>query len=112
MCAAIADVPFRPIADIAASHSINSSAATSRPGDTARPSAFAVLRLMTVSYLVGTCTGRSAGLAPRRIRSTYLAAARILIGSVCAVTHQPTGHDEETVRINRGQAVLGRKRDI
>jgi hypothetical protein len=25
--------------------------------------------LMTVSYLVGTCTGRSAGLAPRRMRS-------------------------------------------
>jgi hypothetical protein len=51
-------------------HSITSSAATSRPGGTVRPSAFAVLRLMTVSYLVGTCTGRSAGFAPRRMRST------------------------------------------
>src|SRR5262249_40761383 len=34
-------------------HSITSSAATRRPGGTVRPSAFAVLRLRTVSYLVG-----------------------------------------------------------
>src|SRR5207244_11223176 len=45
----------------AAPYSITSSAATSRPGRTVRPSAFAVLRLRTVSYLVGVCTGRSAG---------------------------------------------------
>jgi hypothetical protein len=51
-------------------HSITSSAATSRPGGTLRPSAFAVLRLITVSYLVGACTGSSAGLSPRRMRST------------------------------------------
>src|SRR6516165_6203526 len=53
----------------AGAHSITSSAATSRPGGTVRPSAFAVLRFKTVSYLVGACTGRSAGLAPRRMRS-------------------------------------------
>ena len=34
---------------------------------TARPSALAVLRLMTSSNLVGCWTGRSAGLAPLRI---------------------------------------------
>src|SRR6266704_2475262 len=50
-------------------HSITSSAATSRPGGTVRPSAFAVLRLMIVSNLVAACTGRSAGLSPRRVRS-------------------------------------------
>src|SRR5262245_41759035 len=55
-------------------HSITSSAATSSPGGTVTPSAFAVLRLTTVSNLVGACTGRSAGLAPRRMRSTYRAA--------------------------------------
>src|SRR5262245_15116965 len=33
------------------------------------------------------------------------------IGSIYGVTHQPTGLDEETVRVNRGQAVPGRKRD-
>jgi hypothetical protein len=32
--------------------------------------ALAVLRLMTNLYLVGACTGRSAGLSPLRIRST------------------------------------------
>ena len=37
---------------------------------TSRPSARAVLRLMTSSYLVGACTGRSAGFSPFRIRST------------------------------------------
>src|SRR6516162_9325589 len=51
-------------------HSITSSAATSRPGGTVRPSAFAVLRLTIVSNLVAACTGRSAGLSPRRMRST------------------------------------------
>ena len=51
-------------------HSITSSAATSRPGGTVRPSVFAVLILTTVSNLVAACTGRSAGLSPRRMRST------------------------------------------
>src|SRR5215475_2731514 len=39
-------------------YSITSSARTSRVGGTSRPSALAVLRLMTSSYLVGACTGR------------------------------------------------------
>jgi len=51
-------------------YSITSSARTSNVGGTSRPSALAVLRLMTSSYLVGACTGRSAGLAPLRMRST------------------------------------------
>src|SRR5262249_34333385 len=56
--------------EIAAPHSMTSSAATSRPGGTVRPSAFAVLMLRAVTNLVAACTGRSAGLAPRRMRST------------------------------------------
>src|SRR5215468_4481239 len=51
-------------------HSITSSARASSVGGTSRPSALAVLRLMTSSYLVGACTGRSAGFSPRRMRST------------------------------------------
>ena len=35
-----------------------------------KPSAFAVVRLMTKSNLVGCSTGKSAGFAPRRILST------------------------------------------
>jgi hypothetical protein len=38
-------------------------------GGTSRQSAFAVLRLITSSYLVGFCTGRSAGFSPLRMRS-------------------------------------------
>ena len=57
-------------------HSITSSAATIRPAGGVNPKAFAVLTLRAVSYLTGTCTGRSAGLAPRRILSTYNAACR------------------------------------
>src|SRR5262252_282505 len=53
-----------------AAHSITSSARASRVGGTSRPSAFAVLRLITSSYLVGACTGRSAGFSPLRMRST------------------------------------------
>ena len=57
--------------DLAApDHSITSSARASRDGGTSRPSALAVLRLITSSYLVGACTGRSAGFSPLRMRST------------------------------------------
>src|SRR6516164_6023568 len=41
-----------------------------------RPSALAVLRLMTNSNFVGTCNGRSAVFSPLRIRSMYPAARR------------------------------------
>src|SRR6516164_4474747 len=50
--------------ELAASHSITSSAMASMPGGIVRPSVLAVLRLMTKSNLVGICTGRSAGLSP------------------------------------------------
>src|SRR5215813_13091409 len=62
--------------DELALHSITSSARASSVGGTCRPSAFAVFRLITSSYLVGACTGRSAGFSPLRIRSTYWAAER------------------------------------
>src|SRR5882672_3607820 len=42
-------------------HSITSSARASTVAGMSRPSALAVLRLITSSYLVGACTGRSAG---------------------------------------------------
>src|SRR5215510_6481070 len=53
--------------ELAPFHSITSSAVASNIGGTSRPSALAVLRLMTSSNLVGCTTGRSAGLAPLRI---------------------------------------------
>ena len=60
------------------------SGATSRAGHAVvgmvRPSALAVLRLMASSNFVGCSTGRSAGWAPFRILSTYVAARRKLSG--------------------------------
>ena len=46
------------------------SARSSTDGGIVRPRALAVLRLMTSSNFVGSSTGRSAGFAPLRIRST------------------------------------------
>ena len=51
-------------------YSITSSARASTEGGIVRPRALAVLRLITSSYLVGDCTGRSAGFSPLRMRST------------------------------------------
>jgi hypothetical protein len=51
-------------------YSITSSARASSAGGTVMPSALAVFMLMTSSYLVGACTGRSAGFSPLRMRST------------------------------------------
>src|SRR5262245_54940458 len=51
-------------------YSITWSVRASSDGGIVRPRAFAVLRLITSSNLVGCSTGRSPGLAPLRIRST------------------------------------------
>src|SRR5262249_55093462 len=48
-------------------HSITSSAATSSLSGTVSPSGLAVLRLRVVSYFVGACSGRAAGLAQGRM---------------------------------------------
>ena len=61
------------ILNLPSHHSITSSARASSVGGTSRPSTFAVCRLMTSSYLVGCCTGKSLVLVPRRMRSTYVA---------------------------------------
>ena len=68
MCSAKSHVCLK--ADIPPSHSITSSAVARSDCGTVRPSALAVLRLMTSSNLVGACTGRSAGFSPLRMRST------------------------------------------
>src|SRR5262249_12624151 len=48
-------------------HSMTSSASESTVVGMSRPSALAVLRLTTSSYLVGACTGSSAGFSPLRM---------------------------------------------
>ena len=72
-------------------------------GGTSSPSALAVLRSIAVSYLVGACTGRSAGLAPCSAVQDAVDIGcdlPILMQDVCAVGHETTGHDKRTVRIN------------
>src|SRR5262245_35757580 len=51
-------------------YSITSLARASTDTGTSMPSDFAVLRLISSSYLVGACTGRSAGFSPLRMRLT------------------------------------------
>src|SRR5262249_4593525 len=55
--------------EVAPCHSITSSARASSAGGISRLSALAVLRFITRSYLVGYCTGRSAGFSPLKMRS-------------------------------------------
>src|SRR5262249_31870354 len=66
-------------------YSITSSARASSVDGTSRPSAFAVLRLITNSYLVGACTGRSAGFSPLRMRLTVeiIEAVLFLTSTAC-----------------------------
>src|SRR5262249_1062848 len=66
--------------EIAPFHSITSSARASNMGGMVRPSALAVIKLMTRSNLVGCSTGKSAGFAPRKILSTYSAPRRNSVG--------------------------------
>ena len=63
-----------PLSSSAPAYWITSSARRSRGGGMVIPSALAVLRLMISSNFVGCSTGKSAGLTPFRILSTYVAA--------------------------------------
>src|SRR5439155_6025789 len=56
--------------ELAAPHSMTSSARASSEDGTLMPSAFVVFILITKSYLVGACTGSSAGFSPLKMRST------------------------------------------
>ena len=62
--------PLSAISGHTAVHSISSSARESKLGGTVRPIALAAFILIASSYLTGSCTGRSAGFVPLRIRST------------------------------------------
>src|SRR5262245_36485722 len=61
---------------LASFHSTSSSARSRNDSGIVRPSALAVVRLMTRSNFVGCSTGMSAGLAPCKILSTISAARR------------------------------------
>src|SRR5262249_56026610 len=65
-------------------YSMTWSARSRSDGGIVRPRAFAVLRLMTSSNLVGCSIGRSDGLAPLRMRTTNIAALRNIASVLCA----------------------------
>src|SRR4029453_1841945 len=77
----------------ASGHWITSSARSSTDGGIVTPSALAVLRLMISSNFVGSSTGKSAGLAPLRIRSTGRGASEHL-ADIGPVGHEPAGTGE------------------
>ena len=70
-----------------------------------RPSAFAVLRLMASSNLVGRRMGMSAGFAPLRIWPT-MTATLWPSPHVGPVGHETAGFDELLVWVDRRQPVL------
>jgi hypothetical protein len=79
-------------------------------GGSSRPSVIAVLKLITSSYFVGACTGRSADLSPLRMRPVEPATSRT------GQLDQPHRRSGRPHRRNRGSCrprgfVLGRKRD-
>ena len=72
-------------------YSITSSARASTDGGTVRPSSFAVWRLITNSYLVGACTGRSAGFLALKDAVDVAGCATILakqIGTIQALRYK------------------------
>src|SRR5262249_25956624 len=62
--------PAQNCNELTPSHSMTSSASARSIGGMSRFSVFAVFRLITSSYLVGSSTGRSPAFAPFRIRPT------------------------------------------
>ena len=70
MCQNLTHALQQTTCTVAMIYSITSSARASNIGGTVMPSALAVLRLITSSYFVACCTGRSAGFSPLRMRST------------------------------------------
>src|SRR5262245_7926135 len=97
--------------ELAPLHSITSSARASRVGGNSRPSAFAVLRLITNSYFVGACTGRSAGFLALQDAVDVAGSAPILVDHFRPVSDQAAlgGHIAEG--IDRGQLVPSCQRD-
>ena len=90
-------------------HRITLSARASTFGGIVRPICFAALRLTINSNFIGCSTGRSAGLAPFKILSTYVAARRAKSAWLGAVSHEPTGFNNFTLKIDCRQPVLYRE---
>ena len=92
-------------------YSITSSARASSVGGTSRPSALAVLRLITSSNLVG-CLHRQVGrLLALEDTVDVAGGATELVDIVSPVGDQAADDDEGALEVDRGQLVLGRQPD-
>src|SRR6516225_7641772 len=89
---------------------MTSSARASTVAGTSRPIALAVLRLITSSYLVGACTGRSAGFSPLNAIDIAGGAAE-LVHIIRTVGNEAAGGDHVTKWIDRRQFVPSRERN-
>src|SRR5713101_3580648 len=75
-----------------------------------RPRAFAVLRLITSSNLMGCSTGRSAGVAPFRILSTYVRGrAAPVRGDDWPIAYEAAGLHRHPCGVHGRQAARGRE---
>jgi hypothetical protein len=83
-------------------HSITSSALASSVCGTARPSALAVLRLITSSYLVGVCTDKSDAI-------NVAGGKAELLGLIGPVRTQTAGSNKDAFIVDRRQLVPGRQ---
>jgi hypothetical protein len=89
---------------------MTSSARCCRNKGTSRPSALAVLRLITSSYLVGACTGSSLGFSPLEDAIYIGRRSPKIIGQVNAVGQQAADLSEKTERIDGRETVASRQR--
>ncbi len=86
--------PLSAISGHRATYSITSSARASADGGIVRPSALAVLRLITSSYLVGAYTGRSTGFSPLRNAVDIAGGAPGLVNHIGPIGDQAATGDE------------------
>ena len=97
--------------ELAPPHSITSSARASSVGGTSRPSAFAVLRLIT-SLVLGRRLHRQVGrLLALEDAVDVAGRAPVLVDDIRPVGDQAAGGDEGAIAVDRGQLVPGRQRD-
>ena len=107
----LGDVRFVPIADIRAIYSITSSARASSDGGTVRPSALAVLRLITSSYLVGRLYRQIGWLFAFENTINIVRRAPKMVDSISGRSEiRPPATTAATKAVDSGQLVPCRKR--
>ena len=97
--------------ELAPLHSITSSARARSVGGTSRPSALAVLRLMTSSYLVGALHRQVGGLLALEDAVDVAGRTPVLVDEIGSIGDQAAGRDVVAVGVDRRQLVPGRQRD-